>query len=43
MTKLGFVDRIIDVLNRRREPVRCRSSTTVEPEPNVTTVKAAPS
>ncbi|MCC2316369.1 bifunctional acetaldehyde-CoA/alcohol dehydrogenase [Cellulomonas chengniuliangii] len=40
MTKLGFVDRIIEVLNRRPNKVALQIIDQVEPEPSVRTVKA---
>ncbi len=39
MTRLGFVDKILDVLSRRPEKVSLQIIDTVEPEPSVTTVK----
>ncbi|MET0863457.1 MAG: bifunctional acetaldehyde-CoA/alcohol dehydrogenase, partial [Nakamurella sp.] len=38
MTRLGFVDKIIDVLGRRQESVALQIIDTVEPEPSTTTV-----
>lgn len=38
MTKLGFADRIIDVLRRRQHPVSLQIIDGVEPEPSVQTV-----
>ncbi|MBG0817516.1 bifunctional acetaldehyde-CoA/alcohol dehydrogenase [Planomonospora sp. ID82291] len=38
MTKLGFVDRVLDVLNRRGERVALQIIDDVEPEPSVATV-----
>ncbi|MBO9554677.1 bifunctional acetaldehyde-CoA/alcohol dehydrogenase [Cellulomonas sp.] len=40
MTTLGFVDKIIDVLNRRPNKVALQIIDQVEPEPSVRTVKA---
>ncbi|GEK22620.1 bifunctional acetaldehyde-CoA/alcohol dehydrogenase [Cellulomonas xylanilytica] len=40
MTTLGFVDRIIDVLNRRSSKVALQIIDQVEPEPSVRTVQA---
>lgn len=40
MTTLGFVDKIIDVLNRRGEKVALQIIDQVEPEPSVRTVQA---
>ncbi|WP_255347031.1 bifunctional acetaldehyde-CoA/alcohol dehydrogenase [Cellulomonas sp. URHE0023] len=40
MTTLGFVDKIIDVLNRRSNKVALQIIDQVEPEPSVKTVKA---
>jgi acetaldehyde dehydrogenase/alcohol dehydrogenase len=40
MTTLGFVDRIIDVLNRRSNKVALQIIDQVEPEPSVKTVQA---
>ncbi len=39
MTRLGFVDKILDVLSRRPEKVSLQIIDSVEPEPSVTTVK----
>lgn len=39
MTRLGFVDKILDVLSRRPEKVSLQIIDTVEPEPSVTTVQ----
>jgi acetaldehyde dehydrogenase/alcohol dehydrogenase len=38
MTKLGFVDRVIDVLNRRPEKVALQIIDNVEPEPSIASV-----
>src|SRR6478609_3955839 len=38
MTRLGFVDKIIDVLGRRHQPVALQIIDSVEPEPSTTTV-----
>ncbi|MEP6562512.1 MAG: aldehyde dehydrogenase family protein, partial [Nakamurella sp.] len=38
MTRLGFVDKIIDVLGRRQQQVALQIIDTVEPEPSTTTV-----
>ena len=38
MTRLGFVDRIIDVLGRRQQPVALQIIDFVEPEPSIDTV-----
>jgi len=38
MTRLGFVDKIIDVLGRRQQSVALQIIDTVEPEPSTTTV-----
>ncbi|RYV52034.1 bifunctional acetaldehyde-CoA/alcohol dehydrogenase [Pengzhenrongella frigida] len=38
MTRLGFVDKVLDVLSRRGEKVSLQIIDTVEPEPSVTTV-----
>ncbi|WP_447942770.1 bifunctional acetaldehyde-CoA/alcohol dehydrogenase [Microbacterium aurum] len=40
MTKLGYVDRIVDVLNRRENRVQVQLINTVRPEPKVSEVKA---
>ncbi len=44
MTRLGFVDRISRVLQRRHEPVTLQIIDNVEPEPSIDTVRrgAAP-
>lgn len=39
MTRLGFVDRILDVLKRRLNPVSVQIIDDTEPEPSITTVK----
>ena len=38
MTRLGFVDKVIDVLNRRPNKVALQIIDSVEPEPTITTV-----
>ena len=38
MTRLGFVDKILDVLGRRHQPVALQIIDSVEPEPSTTTV-----
>ena len=38
MTRLGFVDKILDVLGRRQQPVALQIIDSVEPEPSTTTV-----
>src|SRR5664279_5394094 len=38
MTRLGFVDKILDVLARRQQPVALQIIDSVEPEPSTTTV-----
>jgi len=38
MTRMGFVDKIIDVLGRRQQQVALQIIDTVEPEPSTTTV-----
>lgn len=40
MTKLGYVDKIVDVLNRRENRVQVQLINTVRPEPKVSEVKA---
>ncbi|RLK49705.1 bifunctional acetaldehyde-CoA/alcohol dehydrogenase [Microbacterium telephonicum] len=40
MTDLGYVDRIVDVLNRRENRVQVQLINTVRPEPKVSEVKA---
>ena len=40
MTKLGYVDKIMDVLNRRENRVQVQLINTVRPEPKVSEVKA---
>jgi len=37
MTRLGFVDKILDVLGRRQQPVALQIIDSVEPEPSTTT------
>ena len=38
MTRLGFVDKVLDVLGRRQQPVALQIIDSVEPEPSTTTV-----
>ncbi|MGA4668432.1 bifunctional acetaldehyde-CoA/alcohol dehydrogenase [Propionibacteriaceae bacterium Y1923] len=40
MTKLGYVDRVVDVLNRRGNPVKVQLLDDVRPEPKVSEVRA---
>ncbi|MDG4828912.1 bifunctional acetaldehyde-CoA/alcohol dehydrogenase [Solwaraspora sp. WMMD1047] len=40
MTRLGHVDRVLDVLHRRAEPVALQIIDNVEPEPSIRTVDA---
>ncbi|MGB4777713.1 bifunctional acetaldehyde-CoA/alcohol dehydrogenase [Microbacterium sp.] len=40
MTKLGYVDKVMDVLNRRENRVQVQLISTVRPEPKVSEVKA---